>query len=125
IAAGSTLPRAEPAAKARNRSPRPSPRQAAGGNRHAGRRAAARPAVPRRVDSPPHRPLRGVVPMLYTATIRDATVLSDFELAKVLDLLADIQSPAEDAVVWCGRRVVAVRLGSGRVIAVEAVPVAA
>jgi hypothetical protein len=63
--------------------------------------------------------------VLYTATIRDATILSEFDLARVLDLLADIQSPEEDAVVWQGARVVAVRLGGGRVVAVEAVPAAA
>ncbi|HZR55220.1 MAG TPA: hypothetical protein VFB06_37750 [Streptosporangiaceae bacterium] len=63
--------------------------------------------------------------MLYTATIRDVTILSEFELARVLDLLADIQSPDEDAVVWQGQRVVLVRHGDGRVIAVEAVPAAA
>ncbi len=66
-----------------------------------------------------------VAAVLYTATIRDATILSEFDLARVLELLADIQAAEEDAVIWQGQRVVAVRLGSGRVLAVEAAPVAA
>jgi hypothetical protein len=63
--------------------------------------------------------------VLYTATIRDVTILSEFELARVLDLLADIQSPEEDAVVWQGPRVVAVRHGDGQLTLIPAARAAA
>jgi hypothetical protein len=63
--------------------------------------------------------------VLYTATTRDATILSEFDLAQLLDLLADIQSPEEDAVVWQGPRVVAVRHGDGQVTLIAAAPAAA
>jgi hypothetical protein len=63
--------------------------------------------------------------VLYTATIRDVTILSEFDLAQLLGLLADIQSPEEDAVVWQGPRVVAVRHGDGQLTPIPAAPAAA
>jgi hypothetical protein len=48
--------------------------------------------------------------------------LSESDLAHALDLLAYTQAPAEDAVVWRGPRVVAVRHGDGRLSAPDAMP---
>ena len=48
--------------------------------------------------------------------------LSTFDLARALDLFAYTQAPAEDAVVWQGARVVALRHGDGRVRVLDAIP---
>jgi hypothetical protein len=51
---------------------------------------------------------------MYTATLRDSAVLSEFDLTHLLGLLAEIQAPSEDACIWQGPRVVCVRHGDGR-----------
>ena len=56
--------------------------------------------------------------MLYFAYFRDEFLFSSLTLDAVLAFVADVNAPqfGEDAVVWCGPRVVAVCRSDGTVI---------
>jgi hypothetical protein len=56
--------------------------------------------------------------MLYFAYFRDEFLFSSLTLDAVLAFVADVNEPqfGEDAVVWCGPRVVAVCRSDGTVI---------
>ena len=60
----------------------------------------------------------------YTALHRDEFIFSDASLDAVLAFVADCNEPqfGEDAVVWCGGRVVAVCRADGTVIRLDAPP---
>jgi hypothetical protein len=60
----------------------------------------------------------------YTALHRDEFLFSDASLDTLLAFVADCNAPqfGEDAVVWCGGRVVAVCRADGAVVRFDAPP---